>query len=179
MRTAEKHIVDRVAHLERSVLGCLGEFCSRGSAKELDVLIASPLTADRFTASDNRAIFQAMLDLRDEGKIPDDSSLIDKLDIRTMAQVWDFSKGVVSENLECYVRDLREAWQDCRFAKQTEELANLTKREEQLALLERMRETLLSKRDAGNWRSIFHTPKKSKTRRLCALRLTASSKRRV
>ena len=99
MLTAQKNIVDRVAHLEKSVLGCLVEFCSRGSATELDARITSGLAADQFTTSDHRAIFRAMVELRNEGKIPDEPSLIEKLDDRAMAQVRDFTKGVVPENL--------------------------------------------------------------------------------
>jgi len=155
--TAQKNIVDRVAHLEKSVLGCLVEFCSRGSATELDARITSGLAADQFTTSDHRAIFRAMVELRNEGKIPDEPSLIEKLDDRAMAQVRDFTKGVVPENLECYVRDLRKAWQDRSFSKQREELADLTNPEDQLACVDRMRETLLGRGGADNWRSIFHT----------------------
>jgi hypothetical protein len=157
VRTAEKNVVDRVAHSEESVLGCLMEFCSRGSAKELDGVIASGLAADQFTTSDHRGIFRAMVELRNEGKIPDTLSLIGKLDGRTMAQVCDFTIGVVPENLERHVRDMRESWQDRSFSKQREELASLTNPEEQLACLDRMRETLLSRGDANNWRSLFHT----------------------
>lgn len=157
MRTAQKNLVDRVAHLEKSVLNCLVEFCSRGSAKELDGVIASGLAADQFSTSDHRAIFRAMVELRNEGKIPDELSLIGKLDDRAMAQVCDFTMGVVPENLESYVRDLREAWQDGYFSKQREDLAKLTNPEDQLALVDRMRVTLLSRGDADNCRGIFHT----------------------
>ena len=157
MRAAQRNIVDRVVHSEKSVLGCLMEFCSRGSAKELDGVIESGLAADQFTTSDHRAIFGAMVGLRDEGKIPDEPSLIGKLDGRLMAQVCDFTKGVVPENLKRYLHDLSEAWQDRGFSKQIEELASLTSPEDQLALVDRMRETLLTRGDANNWRSIFHT----------------------
>jgi hypothetical protein len=132
VQTAPTNIVDRLERLEKSLLGCLLEFCSRGSAKELDRVIASGLTTDQFATSDHLAIFRAMLELRNEGKIPDEPSLIDKLDGRVMAQVWDFTMGVIPENLECYVRDVREAWRDHCFSKQTEELANLTDPEDQL-----------------------------------------------
>jgi hypothetical protein len=157
VRTAHKNIVERLAHLEKSVLGCLVEFCSRGSAKELDAYIASGLAADQFATSDNRTIFRALVELRQEGIIPDEPSLIGKLEDRLVAQVSDFTKGVVFENLDCSVRDLRKARADCRFAKQTEELANLIRPEDQLALVDRMRETLLSRGDADNGPSIFHT----------------------
>jgi hypothetical protein len=157
MQTAQKNIVDRVVHLEKSVLGCLMEFCFLGSAKELDGLIAAGLAADQFTTSDHRGIFRAMAELRGEGKIPDQPSMIGKLDGRLMAQVWDFTTGVVPENLGSHVRDLRKAWQDHCFSQQTEELARLTNPEDQLACVDRMRETLLSRGDADNWRSIFHT----------------------
>jgi hypothetical protein len=157
MRTAQKNIVDRMVHLEKSVLGCLAEFCSLGSAKELDGVIAAGLAADQFTTSDHRGIFKAMVDLRNEDKIPDKFSLIGKLDGHAVAQVHDFTTGVVPENLELYVRDLREAWQDRCYSRQREELASLTNLEDQLACVARMRETLLSRGDADNWRSIFHT----------------------
>jgi AAA domain/Homeodomain-like domain/DnaB-like helicase N terminal domain len=157
MRTTQKNIVDCVVLFEKSVLGCLVEFCSRGSAKELDGVIASGLAADQFTTSDHRGIFGAMSELREEGKIPDELSLIGKLDSRAIAQVCDFTRGVVPENLERYARDLREAWQHRHFSKQIEELANLTNPEDQLAGVDRMREMLLSRGDADNWRSIFHT----------------------
>ena len=156
LRTRE-NIVDRIGYLEKGVLGCLVEFCSRGSAKELDASISSGLAADQFSTSDHRLIFRALVDLRNEGRIPDEPSLIGKLDDRLMAQVWDFTKGVVPENLDCSVRDLREAWADHRFAKLREELTNLTNPEDQLALVDRMRETLLSRGQADGWRSIFHT----------------------
>jgi AAA domain/DnaB-like helicase N terminal domain len=152
-----QNITDHVVYSERSVLGCLVEFCSRGSAKELDGVIASGVAADQFTTNDHRAIFRTMVEVRSEGKIPDEPSLTQKLDDRLMAQVWDLIKGVVPENLECCVRNLRTAWQDLRFSKQIEELANLTSREDPLALLGRMRETLLGTTGADNWRSIFHT----------------------
>ncbi len=157
MRRVRKNIVDGVVHLEKSVLGCLVEFCWRGSAKELDGAIVSGLAADQFAISDHRSIFRAMVEVRNEGKIPDQLSLSEKLDLRTIAQVMDCTMGVVPENLECNVRDLRKAWQDLRFSKQEEELAKLTNPEERLALLDRMRETLLSREDADYWRSIFHT----------------------
>lgn len=157
MQTAQTNIVDRVVRLEKSLLGCLVEFCSRGSAKELDRVIASGLTIDQFATSDHRSIFRAMVELRKEDKIPDDPSLIGKLENRLMAQVWELTKGVVPENLECYFRDLREVRQDRRFSKQIEELASLTNPEDQLALVDRMRDTLLGSGDADNWRSIFHT----------------------
>jgi hypothetical protein len=157
MRAAQEDIVDRVVHSEKSVLGCLFEFCLRGSAKELDGVIESGLAAGQFTTSDHRGIFKAMVELRDEGKIPDEPSLVGKLDGVAMAQVYDFTIGVVPENLERHVRDLREAWQDLWFSKQKEELAGLTNPEEQLECLDRMRETLLSRGDANNWRGIFHT----------------------
>jgi AAA domain len=157
VRAAQENIVDRVAHLEKSALGCLVEFCSRGSAKELDGLIASGLAADQFSTSDHRAIFRAMVEIRDKGKIPDEPSLIGKLDGRLMAQVCDLTKGVVPENLKGNVHDLREVWRDRYFSKQIEELASLTTPDDQLALVERMRETLLGSGDADSWRSIFHT----------------------
>lgn len=157
MRTAQKNIVDRLVHVEKSVLGCLVEFCSRGSAKELDGVIESGLAAHQFTTSDHRAIFGAMVELRDEHKIPDEPSLIGKLDSLSMAQATDFTFGVVPENLEGYVRDLRKARQDLRFSKQQEELASLTNPDDRLALVDRMRETLLSRGDADNWQRIFHT----------------------
>jgi hypothetical protein len=144
-----------VALCEKSVLGCLVEFCSGGSVKELDGAVASGLRADHFATSDHRAIFWAMVKLRNQGKIPDRPSLVGELDDRLMARVSDFTMGVVPENLECNVRDLRQAWQDLLFSKQTEELANLTTHGDQLACVNRMRETLLSKGD--NWRGIFHT----------------------
>ncbi len=146
-----------MAHLEKSALGCLVEFCSRGSAKELDGLIASGLAADQFSTSDHRAIFRAMVEIRDRGKIPDEPSLIGELDGRLMAQVCDLTKGVVPENLKGHVHDLREVWRDRYFSKQIEELASLTTPDDQLALVERMRETLLGSGDADSWRSIFHT----------------------
>lgn len=156
MRAEQKNIVDRVVHSEKSVLGCLVEFCSRGSAKELDGVIASGLAADQFTTSDHRRIFRAMEELRNEGKVPDQPSLIGKLDDRLMAQVWDFTTGVVPENLWSHVRDLRKAWQDHWFSKQREELARLTNAEDRLACVERMRETLLGRGQQDNWRGIFH-----------------------
>ena len=157
MRTAQKNVLDGLVHLEKSALGCLVEFCSRGSAKELDGVIESGLAAHQFTTSHHRAIFGAMVELRDEHKIPDEPSLIGKLDGLSMAQVTEFTLGVVPENLACYIRDLRRAWQDLRFSKQREELAHLTDPEDQLALVERMRKTLLSTGDADSWRSIFHS----------------------
>ncbi len=157
MRMALENIVDRVAHLERSVLGCLLEFCCRGSARELDGLIASGLTAQQFSTRDRRAIFGAMVECRNESMIPDEYSLRGNLDDLTMAQVTDFTFGVVPENLEGHVREMRKAWQDLRFSKQQEELANLVNPDDRLALLERMRETLLSRGDADNWRTVFHT----------------------
>jgi hypothetical protein len=157
VRIAQKNIVDRVAHLEKSVLGCLVEFCSRGSAKELDGLIESGLAADQFVISDHRAIFNAMVEIRKEDRIPDELSLIGKLDVRIMAQVTDLMMGVVPENLESNVRDLREAWRDLCFSKQAEVLVNLVSLEERLAHVDRMRETLLSRGGTDNWRSIFHT----------------------
>jgi len=144
-------------HAEKSVLGCLVEFCSRGSAKELDGLIASGLAANQFSITDHCAIFRAMAELRHSGMIPDELSLIGKLDSLPMAQARDCTFGVVPENLEGYVRDLRKARQDLRFSKQQEELASLTNPDDQLTLVDRMRETLLSRGDADNWRSIFHT----------------------
>jgi hypothetical protein len=152
-----ENIVDRVAHLEKSVLGCLMEFCLRGSAKELDARIASGLAADQFSTSDHCGIFRAMVELRIEGKIPDELSLIEKLDGRAMAQVSDFTMGVVPENLDCHVRGLRKAWQDICLSKQIEELARLTSSEDRLTCVDRIRETLLNRADADNWRSIFHT----------------------
>lgn len=157
MRTELKNVVDRVAHLEKSVLGCLVKFCSLGFPEKLDGVIASGLTANQFTTSDHRVIFRAMVELRDQGKIPDEPSLCEKLDDRVMARVRDFTMGVVPENLGCYVRDLRRTWQSLSFSKQREELANLTNPEDQLALVERMRELLLSRRDAENRRGIFRT----------------------
>jgi len=156
MRTAQKNIVDCVVRLERAVLGCLAEFCSLGSVKELDRLIASGLAADQFTTSDHRGIFRAMGELRNEGKIPDVPSLIGKLDDCTNLRIWDFTTGVVPENLERNVRELRQAWQDLRFSKQYEQLADLTNPEDQLACVERMRGTLLRTGDLENWRCIFH-----------------------
>lgn len=163
MRTAEENIVDRVAHLEKSVMGCLMEYCSRGSATELDAYIKSGLATDQFSTSDHRAIFKTMVALCNEGMIPDELSLIGKLDDRLVAQVTDFTIGAVPENLECYVRDLRKAWQDLRFSKQREELASLTNPVDQLACVDRMRETLLSRGDADNWRNIFHTREEIET----------------
>src|SRR5271166_3181407 len=139
----QKNILDRVARLEGSLLGCLVEFCSRGSAKELDGLIASGMTIDQFKIGDHCRIFRAMAELRGEGKIPDQVSLIGKLDDRLMAKVCDFPLGVVPENLASYVRDLRKAWQDLCFSNQQEELTGLANWEEQLACVERMRQTLL------------------------------------
>lgn len=157
MRIANKNIVDHVVYSERSVLGCLVEFCSCGSAKELDGLIASGMAADQFTTSDHCRIFGAMAELRNEGKIPDEPSLSGKLDNRLTAYVCDLTRGVVPENLWSHLPDLRKAWRDLFFAKQTEELASLSNTDDRLALVDRMRETLLSKGDANNWRSIFHT----------------------
>jgi hypothetical protein len=96
MRTAKKNIVDRVVHLEKGVLGCLWEFCLRGSAKQVDGVIAAGLSADQFTTNDHRAIFGALKDLRNEGMIPDQLSLVGKLDGRAQAQICDFTMGVVS-----------------------------------------------------------------------------------
>jgi hypothetical protein len=157
VRIAQQNIVDRVVHSERSVLGCLVELCSRGSAKELDGMIESGLAAHQFTTSDHREIFGVMVKLRGEGKIPDQPSLIRKLDDRLMAQVCELTMGVVPENLGPNVRDLHEARRDCYFLKQQEELALLTFPEDQLALLERMRKTLIGRGVADTWRSIFHT----------------------
>ncbi|MGA2859306.1 MAG: hypothetical protein ABSE40_20760 [Candidatus Sulfotelmatobacter sp.] len=98
-----------------------------------------------------------MVELRNEGKIPDLPSLSGKLDERLMAQVWDLTRGVVPENLQHHVRDLRQAGQGLRFSKQLEELAKLTDPEDQLALIDQMRETLLCGGDVDNWRSIFHS----------------------
>jgi hypothetical protein len=70
------------------------------------------MTIDQFKTSDHCRIFRAIAQLRDEGKIPDQASLIGKLDDRLMAQVCDFTLGVVPENLASYVRDLRKA---CRI----------------------------------------------------------------
>lgn len=156
MRTAQKNIVDLVVHLEKCVLGCLLEFCSRGSVNELDGSIASGLTVDRFTTGDNCAIFAGMLELRNEGKIPDVPSLIEKLDDRLMSQVFDITKGVVPENLESHFRNLRRGWQGLCFSKQVQELASLTIPGDQLSCVDRMRETLLTGGDE-DWRSIFHT----------------------
>jgi hypothetical protein len=124
---------------------------------ELDDATASGLAADQFTISDHRAIFKAMIELRGEDKIPDEPSLIERLDDHAMARVYDFTKGVVPENLERYVRDLRGTWQDCCLSTQIEELENLSNPEDQLVLLDRMRETLLSRGGADDWRLIFHT----------------------
>jgi hypothetical protein len=157
VRTARKNIVDQVVHLEKCVLGCLLEFCSRGSVKELDGSIVSGLAADRFTTGDHCSIFGGMVELRNEGKIPDVPSLIEKLDDRLIAHVWDLTEGVVPENLECHFRDLRKAWQDLCFSKQREELAWLTNPEDQLACVERMRDTLRSRGDEDDWRRMFHT----------------------
>jgi len=154
---AQKNIVDRIAHSERSVLGCLMEFCSRGSAEELDDVIMSGLAADQFKTSGHGRIFMAMVELRNEDKIPDELSLIEKLDGWDLAQFCDLTKGVVPENLEHNVRDMREAWRAFRFLKQQEELATRTHPEDQLALLDGMRETLVGRGEADNWRSIFHT----------------------
>ena len=79
MQTVQESIVDRVVRLEKSVLGCLVELCSQRSVKELDAYIASGLTADQFSTSDHRAIFRAMVELRNEGKVPDAFSWIGKL----------------------------------------------------------------------------------------------------
>jgi AAA domain/Homeodomain-like domain len=156
VQTGEQ-IVDRVARLEKSLLGCLLEFCWQGCAKELDGVIASGLSAAQFTTSDSRAIFTAMVELRIEGKIPDECSLIAKLDVRLVAWICDAVKGVVPENLKRYVHDLREAWHDRGFSNQIEELASLSNTGDQLALVDRMRETLLGRGDADYWPSIFHT----------------------
>jgi hypothetical protein len=153
----QKNIVDRLVHSERSALGCLVELCWQGSVKELDRLLASGLAADQFIMSDHRGIFGAMAELRIEGKIPDQPSLIGRLGDRLTAQVWDFTKGVIPENLGSYVRDLHNARQDHCFSKQTEELARLTSPEDRLACLDRMQETVLRRADQDNWRSIFHT----------------------
>lgn len=158
MPAAQQSIIDRVVHWEGSVLGCLLAFCTLGSAKKLDDTIASRVTADQFTTSDNQAIFRAMSELRTEGTIPDEPSLMEKLDARLMAQAHDFSEGVVPENLDRFVRNMREAWNELRFSRQIEELGSVTHREDQLALLEQMRQTLVSWGHPADWRGLFHTP---------------------
>jgi hypothetical protein len=117
VQNGQKDIVECVAHSERSVLGCLAEFCFRGSPKQLDDLIASGLS-DQFVTSDCSRIFRAMVELRNEGKIPDSLSMGATLDDRLMAQVCELTVGIVPENLEPNVRDLHEARRDYRFLKQ-------------------------------------------------------------
>lgn len=157
MRSAQKNIVDRVARLEGSVLGCLFEFCLLGYVAKLDHAIASGLGADQFTTSNHRVIFRAMVELRNEKRIPDEPSLIEKLDDHVMPIVYDLTHGVVLENLDCFIGELRKAWQDLRFSKQREELEDLTEPKDQLACIDRMRETLIGREGTENWRSIFHT----------------------
>jgi hypothetical protein len=148
---AHAYHAERAVLLGRAVLGCLLEV--PGLWKD-----ASSLEPGHFQLSDHSKIFGAIASLNERGCSADIISVSNQLgetvDPGDLAVLLD---GAVPENLESYVRQLRESWCERQFQQLGEQLAGASTAEDRGALLDAMRELIAGESAAQNWRGIFHT----------------------
>ena len=143
--------VDRAVSLEKAVLGSLLE------APEL-WRDAAGLNADDFLLEYDRKIYCAIADLHEHSSTADvvsvHAQLGESVPPGTIAALLE---GVVPENFNSYVRQLREATRDKRFHELYAQLGEAKTTEDRLAWLDLIRRGVAFEGDAQNWRSIFHT----------------------
>jgi len=138
------HAAERAERLGRAVLGCLLEV--PGLWKN-----ASALEPDHFLLSDHRKIFGAIAFLNEHGYSADIVSVSNQLG-ETVAHgdLAVLIDGVVPENFNSHIRQLRESKRALQFQKLQEQLAGASTSQDRRALLDAMQELIAGKGDDQN-----------------------------
>jgi hypothetical protein len=142
---------ERAVRLGKSVIGCLLEVPSLW--RDVD-----SLDAGHFVLADHRKIFGAIAFLNEQGCCADIVSVFNQLGETVSAgDLTALLEGVVPESFKYYVGCLRESARDRQFQQLQEQLPGAATKEDQLALLDAMRELIVRANATQNWRDIFHT----------------------
>jgi hypothetical protein len=147
---------DAVAQTERALLGSiLLENALWPQTAEL--------TADDFFLDSHRRMFCCMASMFDDQRPVDSCTILvgltqlNQLDsCGGAAYLSTLIEHAFPENFSAYVRIVREAATERRYARLQERLGQNNGREERLDLLTQMQELLTGSNQPGNWRSLFH-----------------------
>ena len=117
------------------------------------------LSADDFFLDSHRKIFRRMAVMFEDQRPVDVCTLLTESQEAngSAAYLGSLIDDAYPENFDAYVRSVREAATERRFARLQERLAETKNHEQRQDLLRQMQELLAGNHQARNWQSIFHT----------------------
>lgn len=148
---------DAVIQIERAFLGTV-IFQSSVWSQTAD------LSVDDFFLESHRTIFRTLLVMFDDQRPVDLVTLTAELSQSKKLEVCGDAAYLSSlidhalpENFGAYVRHIREASSERRYARLLEQLEKSSSRDQRLLVMGEMKELLDGAHDVQNWRTLFHT----------------------